>query len=221
MKPIQPCFRRPGTSLRRPLLRAPVCLFVFSGSGLRFFRPNEHAKTGKRRRLHKEDQGIPVRPAIHDRTGRSPARILQSTHATEVSGNDARSARRTVLHRGHQPLLRRAGQRIRRARSSGSSAKSEEGRDMVVLAIGNEESIKNLEKIQSRSRRPHRSPQDHRGAGAKNHPDQQAHLLDHQRHPLPETGGPRCWSNSPTALSWKSLPSSRRFATMPSSSSRQ
>jgi hypothetical protein len=29
--------------------------------------------------------------------------------------------------------------------------KSEEGRDMVVLAIGNEESIRNLEKIQSRS----------------------------------------------------------------------
>src|SRR6202035_4639290 len=55
---------------------SPVCLFVSSNIDMRSLRSDQHAKTGERRRLHEENQGILIRPAIHNGIGRSPARIL-------------------------------------------------------------------------------------------------------------------------------------------------
>jgi hypothetical protein len=90
----------------------PVCLFVSSNIDMRSLRSNQHDKTGERRRLHKENQGILIRPAIHNGIGRSPAGIFQGTHAVEVSRIDARTAGGTVLQRRHQPILRGVGKGI-------------------------------------------------------------------------------------------------------------
>jgi hypothetical protein len=54
---------------------------------------------------------------------------------------------------------------------------SEEGRDMIVLAIADEATIKTLDKVQEDPRRPDRSAETHRGAGEGADRDRQADLL--------------------------------------------
>ena len=62
--------------------------------------------------------------------------------------------------------------------------KTEEGRDMVLLAVADEATIKQLDKYKGMLGVAHRSAQDHRGAGPAADQDRQADLLDHQRHAL-------------------------------------
>ena len=62
--------------------------------------------------------------------------------------------------------------------------KSEEGRDMVLLAVGRRGDHQVARQVQGRPQRADRPAQDHRGAGAADHQDVEADLLDHRRHAL-------------------------------------
>ena len=62
--------------------------------------------------------------------------------------------------------------------------KTEEGRDMVVLAIANEDDDQEPRQVQGRSGGADRPAQDDGGRSAEDHPYREADLLDYQRHPL-------------------------------------
>ena len=66
-----------------------------------------------------------------------------------------------------------------------SLGKSEEGRDMVLLAIADEATIKQLSKYQGHARAADRSQENDRCAGAATLEDGEANLLHHQWHALP------------------------------------
>ncbi len=77
--------------------------------------------------------------------------------------------------------------------------KTEEGRDMVVLAIADEATISNSARYRDKLAAAHRPAQDDRGAGPGAAEDGQADLLADQRHALARERRPRdaAWS-SPT-----------------------
>ena len=68
---------------------------------------------------------------------------------------------------------------------------TEEGRDMVALAIADEATIKNAREVPRSARRAERSAQDHRRAGAGAAQDRQADLLPDERHALAGERRPR------------------------------
>ena len=93
---------------------------------------------------------------------------------------------------------------------------------MVLLAIADEATIKQLGEVQGHARAAHRPAQDDRGAGAAAAQDRQADLLPHQRHALArDRRARRCCRSSPTGSSSRRRRSSSRFATTSSPSSRR
>ena len=69
--------------------------------------------------------------------------------------------------------------------------KSEEGRDMVALAIADEATIKQLDKYKQITAPPDRSAQSERSGSQAIDRDRQADLLRDRQHPLARTGQPR------------------------------
>ncbi|MCK7478200.1 MAG: hypothetical protein M0C28_12920 [Candidatus Moduliflexus flocculans] len=98
--------------------------------------------------------------------------------------------------------------------------KTEEGRDWIVVAVADEETIRNLDKYKEINAQPGRSPQAVRRRGPSPSRPGQAHLLGHRRPALRrDRHRPRCSWSWPTASPSTSRPSSRPSARTPSRSS--
>ena len=89
--------RRPGCRRQRPV-------GAVTSAGL---------EAEGRRRLHRQDQGVPAGSADHDRARRPPAGVGHRADAAQVLRPHRRHARRADLRERHLPLLRRARQGVR------------------------------------------------------------------------------------------------------------
>ena len=87
-----------------------------------------------RRRVHRQDQGVPAGSADHDRARRSPAGLGHGPDAAQVLQPHRRHARRADVRQGHLPLLRRARQGVRPHR--GVAHRQDRGRPRHGAARG-------------------------------------------------------------------------------------
>ena len=103
------------------------------------------AETEDRRGVHRQDQGIPAGSAHHDRAGRSPARVRHGADAAQVPRPHRRQPGELTyakdIHRYYE-AIDKASDRI----AMWNIGKTEEGRDMVVLAVADEATIKQIDK---------------------------------------------------------------------------
>ena len=105
--------------------------------------------------------------------------------AAQVPRPHRRHAGRADLREGHPPLLPGPRQGLRPASGTWTIGKTEEGRDMIMLAIADEATIRAAQALQGRRSRPRPT----RGRPPRREAQQlittgQADLLAHQRHAL-------------------------------------
>ena len=126
------------------------------------------------------------RIANHDRARGPPSGIGHRPDAAEISRPRRRHARRADLRQRHLSLLRSARKAAPGAPNTGRSApSSEEGREIVMLAIADEATLKSLDKYRDHARGADRSQEGRPKRRRSGCQDRETDLLRDQRDALP------------------------------------
>src|SRR5260370_23994885 len=150
MKTLQPCFQTHGISLRARTLavRLLACSFLLSSAYVSFAQPNASKEANdedytKKIKEYLSDPRFTTELVDHLPASSkvpAPLKFLGS-----MPGQPGELYYTADINRSYEELAKDSA----RAKFWKLGMKSEEGRDMVVLAIGDEESIKNLEKYKT------------------------------------------------------------------------
>ena len=133
--------------------------------------------------------GAHAGPAHQHRAGRSSARVRERAVTVEVLRPYRWRARAAHVLQGYRPLPRgldKASDRL----TMWPIGKSDEGREMVAVAIADDGDDQVARQIQADNRAAHGSSKDYRAAGQAAHSDRKADLLRLGIIHSPETGRP-------------------------------